>query len=914
MVATKIKNTESVPTYCYNCVAGPCLLRVEVNDGVACNVVPNFDAVGIHPANGRSCVKAMGLVQKTYNPHRILSPMKRSNPRKGRDEDPGFVPISWDEALNTICERLRSIREKGVKDEAGLPRVAATFGMGGTPASYMGTFPAFLSAWGPMDFSFGSGQGVKCVHAEHLYGEFWHRAFTVCPDTVNSRYIVSFGANSEVTGGTCAVIRHAEARVRGAKRVQLEPHLSVTAAASAEWLPIKTKTDNAFMFAMINVILHEHARDAIDEAFLSEHTSSPYLVGPRGFYLRDPVNRKPLIWDLLTQSAVPFDTPNVKAALEGDFLVDQAVDVGPDEDLCAHSAVRGDTAFSRLVAHVDPYTPEWASAICDLPAETIRRIAGEYLENACIGETITIDGEELPFRPVAVILGKNVNNGWGAHDCVWARTVLAVLVGALEVPGGTIGTTVRLNRPYGDRLKSVQPGEDGFMTARLNPTDKEHWAAKPVGRNAHTTLVPIVGNSSWSQALGPTQLAWMFAREAPQEWPKATYPELWFIYRSNPAVSFWDSTEMVKNLAAMPFVVAFAYTHDESNHMADILLPDATDLESTQLIRMGGTKFVEQHWKHHGVVLRQAAVEPRGEARDFTWIATELAERTGLLKEYNAAINRGAGGVPLQGEGYDFTLDTETVHEVDEVWNAACKAASAEYSNGKEVRDLDWFKEHSFYVVPFRQVDWYLYPTMVAKGLRFELPYQERLYRIGKELANRLHEQDIYWWDKQLQEYTALPVWHDVLSTCDSAMRNEGADPDEYPFWLITTKSMQYASGNNVSIQLMDEVSQNVRGHGRILINTSTARQMGISDGDWVELRSPIAANRGRVAVSQGVRPDTLVVPGQFDHWATPFAKDLAYPSLNTLAPMSLELTDSTGSGSDLVRVSITPLGAGTGR
>jgi phenylacetyl-CoA:acceptor oxidoreductase len=121
---------------------------------------------------------------------------------------------------------------------------------------------------------------------------------------------------------------------------------------------------------------------------------------------------------------------------------------------------------------------------------------------------------------------------------------------------------------------------------------------------------------------------------------------------------------------------------------------------------------------------------------------------------------------------------------------------------------------------------------------------------------------------------------------------------------------MQYASGNNVSIQLMDEVSQNVRGHGRILINAGTAERLGLTDGGWVEVRSPIAATRGRVTVSQGVRPDTLVVPGQFDHWATPFAKDLGYPSLNTLAPMSLDLTDSTGSGADLLRVSITPVGA----
>ena len=58
----------------------------------------------------------------------------------------------------------------------------------------MGTFPAFLSAWGPIDFGFGSGQGVKCYHSEHLYGELWHRAFTVCPDTPTSRLRLSFGA------------------------------------------------------------------------------------------------------------------------------------------------------------------------------------------------------------------------------------------------------------------------------------------------------------------------------------------------------------------------------------------------------------------------------------------------------------------------------------------------------------------------------------------------------------------------------------------------------------------------------------------------------------------------------------------------------------------------------------------------
>lgn len=85
-----------VPTYCYQCVAGPDLLTVKVVDGVATEVEPNFCAEKIHPGGGKVCVKAYGLVQKTYNPNRILTPMKRTNPKKGRDQDPGFVPISWE--------------------------------------------------------------------------------------------------------------------------------------------------------------------------------------------------------------------------------------------------------------------------------------------------------------------------------------------------------------------------------------------------------------------------------------------------------------------------------------------------------------------------------------------------------------------------------------------------------------------------------------------------------------------------------------------------------------------------------------------------------------------------------------------------------------------------------------------------
>ncbi len=903
--STATPATRRVPTYCYQCVAGPDLLTVKVEHGVATEVEPNFCAAQVHPGGGKVCVKAFGLVQKTYNPNRVLAPMKRTNPNKGRHEDPGFVEISWDEAYALIAERLLRIRAEGLTDASGYPRLAASFGGGGTPQSYMGTFPAFLSAWGPVDMGFGSGQGVKCYHSEHLYGEFWHRAFIVAADTPQCNYLISCGSNIEASGGVAGIWRHAQARVRGMKRVQVEPHLSVTGACSAQWVPIKPKTDAAFLFALIHVLLHETPRERLDLDFLARHTASPYLVGAHGYYLRDRATRKPLVWDEASGAACPHDTPGIREALSMSAEVD-AVEIGPDDELLADGRLAGQTGFDKLVAHIAPYSPEWAAAICDVAAATMRQIAHEYVDHACVGQTVEIEGRTLPFRPVAVTLGKTVNNGWGGFECCWARTLLACLVGALEVPGGTIGTTVRLTRPLSERLASVRPGPDGFMHYPLNPTDKAHWSANPNIRNAYRTMVPLAGNGAWSQALGPTHFSWMFLDDTPKGLPQVTLPDVWFVYRTNPAISFWDTEAVGATMARFPFVVAFAYTRDESNHFADVLLPDATDLESLQLMRIGGTKYVEQFWDHQGYALRQPAVAARGQARDFTDIATELARRCGLLARYNAAINKGAGGVPLKGEHGNFSLDVDQAHTRDQIWDAVCRSASAELSGGAEVNGLDWWKEHGLATKPFPRDQWYLLPTLVEHGLRFEMPYQERLKRVGVELGRRLHDSDMHWWDKQLAEYQGLPAWKDFPALWDVSVTQAGGRAEDYPFWLLTARSMQYAWGGNVGVQMIKEVADNIAGHRGVIINPDAAARLGIVDGDTVEIATPQRQVRGRAVLRQGIRPDTLLLIGQFDHWATPLAKDFGVPSLNTLATMSMDLTDATGSGADIVRVQVT--------
>ena len=186
------------------------------------------------------------------------------------------------------------------------------------------------------------------------------------------------------------------------------------------------------------------------------------------------------------------------------------------------------------------------------------------------------------------------------------------------------------------------------------------------------------------------------------------------------------------------------------------------------------------------------------------------------------------------------------------------------------------------------------------------MPYQERIKRHGAQLAHRLHEIGVEWWDQQLEEYEPLPGYHHFPEIWINYAKEMGHDPDAYPLWALTARSMQYSWGANVGIPLINEVANNVSGHQGVIINRKTAANLGIGEGDPVVIESVSGTTRGYAVVREGIRPDTILMIGQFDHWATPFAKDLELPSLNSVTALSLSLTDATGSSADLARVRVT--------
>src|SRR6516225_8330798 len=98
------EQAEIKTTTCYMC-ACRCGIRVHLRDGE----IRYIDGNPEHPVNkGVICAKGSSGIMKQYSPARLTQPLRRKHgAERGSAE---FEPISWDEALSTLTERLAGIR------------------------------------------------------------------------------------------------------------------------------------------------------------------------------------------------------------------------------------------------------------------------------------------------------------------------------------------------------------------------------------------------------------------------------------------------------------------------------------------------------------------------------------------------------------------------------------------------------------------------------------------------------------------------------------------------------------------------------------------------------------------------------------------------------------------------------------
>jgi anaerobic selenocysteine-containing dehydrogenase len=174
-------------TYCRICEP-LCGLVATVEDGRLISVAP--DKENPHSL-GFMCAKASGMIDITYDPDRILRPLRRVG-------NPGdFEPVSWEDALGDIATRLCAIRAR-----CG-PRAVAGF-IGNPPFfNYSATlaFDGFLKAIGsPWKYCINSEDGAARLAANAiLYGS---SAIMLKPDLWRTDFALIIGANPFVSRGS----------------------------------------------------------------------------------------------------------------------------------------------------------------------------------------------------------------------------------------------------------------------------------------------------------------------------------------------------------------------------------------------------------------------------------------------------------------------------------------------------------------------------------------------------------------------------------------------------------------------------------------------------------------------------------------------------------------------------------------
>ena len=240
----KVYGYDSVTkSHCRMCHGG-CGVIVYVKDGKVAKIAGDPDCPINH---GTLCSKGLASAQLAYHPDRLTYPVRRIGPKASGK----WERISWDEALDTIAERILGYKEKhgpesvvfgygtGRENEAVIYRIANCLGSpnvltaghfcygpriatgiitcGTNPVVDYENFPKCIILWG---------NNVTIVNADEYKGE----PFSVALD-------------------------------HGAKLIVVDPRLTRPAARADIWLPLRPGTDTALAFGMLNVIVNEKLYD-----------------------------------------------------------------------------------------------------------------------------------------------------------------------------------------------------------------------------------------------------------------------------------------------------------------------------------------------------------------------------------------------------------------------------------------------------------------------------------------------------------------------------------------------------------------------------------------------------------------------------------------------------------------------------
>lgn len=831
-----------IPSTCGACF-NSCGIKVLVKDGKVVDIKGDPNATS--GSRGKICGKGLARITDLYDPNRITKPLKRTNPKKGIGVDPEWVEISWEEAMDTIVSKMKKIREEDPRQ-----LVIGHFDLPNAHIEH-----AFGTAFGTPNseyFTVSCGNGLHTLCAVTLGGINMEIDLEYC------NYIVLWGSQlgHGVNNNPMASARDmANARRRGAKLVVIDPICSNAAAKADEWIPILPGTDAALALGMVNVLVNDLG--IYDKEYLKKCTNSPYLIDATGHYVRDKNSNKPLVWDKADGKAKEFDAKDIgDAAIEGSFAVDK---------------VKCRPSFDLIKEHVKKnYSLDKVEKITTVPVKTIVRIAKEFGEAAMIGSTINIRGQQLPFRPAAVEFKKGVNahkNSFFACHCL---QMLNIIIGGLNVPGGVLGSN-----PIGPRdLWSVFKGDDGLITANgmdiMSGGEGSYSCFVSPYPVREVKMPETVGYRELFPVSGYITTITTFALAYPEKFKLPYKPKMMILSRTNFVTSTSEPEETAKALMNMEFILGFACKINESLEFADIILPEAHDLERYWLfpanLAQGFIKFGQGDWYFQ---ICQPVVEPPPGIKDWNNTLIDIAERLGILDEFNNRMNVRTGLAMLE----ELSLKPKTKYTVGDITIRMAKMFATVL--GKEIT-ADTFTEKESYlnIGPKTVREAYIGPYVNYDA---KIPvYYEHFIDAGKKVEKVTKDAGMGWWD--VSHYNPMPEWRPC-----PAFEEDGK---EYDLFLANSKLPLHYHTISADNAWINDVSSRNRLDYNVLVNTETAKKKGIKDGDTITIESRVGKVNGKVRVTECVHPQVVGMFGVLGHWskAQPIGKGKG-TNINSLIP-----------------------------
>lgn len=403
--------TKKVPQVCARACEADCAYNVVVGVDPATGVERALTLEGRPEdpvSRGKFCIKGMGFVDSLYDPDRLMVSLKRTNPKKGTEEDPGWVTMKTADAVQEVIAGLQKLKPEEI-----------LFASPGDPYTNRLCQSIGSTRSDQRTECFGTHYYINCLTLTNPPNKFSSSTYTpshhVCGyDYDNSKYQVWFGFDSFSKCGKAGMLNHwAAGKRKGAKIVMFNPvRTPLTDGYASEFYAIKPGTDLAVALAMINVIL---AGKKYNASFIDKYSDAGVLVDDKTKMALKADDGRLLAWCAKHKKAEPIDECHTQALGGGPYKV----------------AVGGKTVSARPVMQIiravtKTYTPEWAAKISEVPAKSIRKIA---LAFAAAGPYAMIPTYK---RDAA---GPNYANSWRLRHAI---NILNTLVGSIDHEGGII--------------------------------------------------------------------------------------------------------------------------------------------------------------------------------------------------------------------------------------------------------------------------------------------------------------------------------------------------------------------------------------------------------------------------------------------------------------------------------------------